>query len=59
MGAKVNFDDLPLCLIDNINTSCASCVPVKEQLHNALVLDQLLHFFKKTITRLMLQKLQT
>jgi len=37
MGAKVNSDDQPQCLSEDINMGCASCVSVKEQLHNALL----------------------
>jgi hypothetical protein len=63
MGAKINSDDQPLCLSDDINMSCASCVSVKEQLHNALLE---LKYAQSTITllqednnKLMLQKLLT
>jgi len=34
---EVNSDDQPQCLSNDINMSCASCVSVKEQLHNALL----------------------
>jgi hypothetical protein len=37
MGAKVNSDDQPQCLSEDINMSCASCVSVKEQLNDALL----------------------
>jgi hypothetical protein len=37
MGAKVNSDEQTQCLSEDINLSCASCVSVKEQLHNALL----------------------
>jgi hypothetical protein len=37
MGAKVNSDDQPHCLHEDINLSCVTCVSVKEQLHNALL----------------------
>ena len=37
MVAKVNSDDQPQCLSEDINMGCASCVSVKEQLNNALL----------------------
>lgn len=37
LGAKVNSDDQPLCLSDDINMSCAGCISVKEQPLNALL----------------------
>jgi hypothetical protein len=37
LGAKVNSDDQPQFLSDDIHMSCGSCVSVKEQLHSALL----------------------
>ena len=36
-GSGVNSNDLPHCLSVDINISCANCISMKEQLHNALL----------------------
>ena len=37
IGSGVNSDDVPHCLNDDINISCANCISMIEQVYNVLL----------------------